>query len=137
MKPVPSVRHATFTDFPVINSYDEFLGDRRLDMQRKELIVCDFGESKAIGFGKLTNHYFFDWPMLSILCVKSEYRRNGVARALIQHAILMCRGSRLYTSTEVDNDMMNAVMENMKFKQVGYIDSLNFDDRRELVFRLL
>jgi len=131
------VRDGKFADFRIIVEYDEFIGDRRLDLQRKELIVGDFGDDLAVGYGRLTNCSFFDWPFLSILCTKRAFRRSGIGTLIVQEAARRCSQSRLYTSTEADNVEMIGLMKKLNCEEIGFVDNLNLDGKRELLFRVL
>lgn len=130
------VRPARFDDYPKLCSFDEFLGDRRIDMQKGELYVCDCPDEQAVGYLKLSTEHFFDWPMVVILCVKESSRRMGVGSKLLRFASQFEHLPRLYVSTEASNDPMRKLLADEGASEIGYIDLLNLDEERELLYRL-
>ncbi|PID64081.1 MAG: hypothetical protein CSB44_00140 [Gammaproteobacteria bacterium] len=130
------IRPARFDDYPRIISYDVFLGDRRLDIQRGELYVCDTENSSAVGYMKITRNQFLDWPLLAALCVDTKFRRRGFGTALLNHAQGLETAIRMYLSTETGNKAMLRLLEKAGAQRIGYLDKLNLNDERELFFRL-
>lgn len=130
------IRPAKFDDYPRLCIYDEFLGDRRIDMQKGQILVCDSPNEKAIGYLRISTDHFFDWPFVVILSVKSEFRRLGAGSSLIRHASSLEILPRLYVSTEANNKPMRKLLAGVGASDIGYIDSLNLDEARELIFRL-
>lgn len=130
------VRAARFDDYPILCEFDDFLGDRRIDMQRGEILVCDFADESAIGYLRISPNHFFDWPFVVNLCVKKEYRRRGIGVALLRAASELPLLPRLYISTEQSNDPMRKLLNSMDVSEIGFVDQLNIDDERELLYRL-
>jgi len=130
------VREAKFEDFAMLNEFDEFLGDRRIDMQRGEIFVCDFSGETAIGYLRLSANHFFDWPFVVNLCVKEKFRRRGAGVSLLRFAIEQSHLPRLYISTEQSNTAMRKLLSSISAPEIGFIDRLNIDEERELIYRL-
>ena len=130
------VRQAVFSDYPIIVEYDDFIGDRRLDMQRNEILVADQDEAIAVGYAKVCTDQFFYWPLLANLIVKEDFRRRGIGTSIVSHLIEETEFVRLYTSTEEDNVAMRGLMTTLGIEQVGFVDGLNLDDTREILYRL-
>lgn len=130
-------RMAEMNDFPLIRDYDEFIGDRRIDLQRAELLVCDIAEHKAVSYARVSTSHFFEWPFLVFICTEPAWRRHGAAMALVRALTANFRATRLYTSTEESNEAMRSLLAGVAAEQIGYLDRLNFDGEREVVYRLI
>jgi ribosomal protein S18 acetylase RimI-like enzyme len=130
------IRFGRFSDYPILQGYDEFIGDRRLDLQAGEIVVADGPKATAIGYFRISSGAFLGWPLLTTLCVSSDYRRRGVGEALIAHAVNDVRFTRLFTSTEVENMAMRTLLTKAGAQEIGHVDCLNLNDERELLFRL-
>jgi RimJ/RimL family protein N-acetyltransferase len=130
----PIVRAAIIPDYKAIVAYDEFLGDRRIDMERGELFVADMGVAKAVGYLKLTSNEFCNKPLISIVNVREDSRHQGIATALIQDAISRTGWKKVYISTEPSNSAMLTLLPRLGFKEVGTIRELNFDGEDEIFF---
>ena len=74
-----NVRKSRFSDYQYLLKFDEFTGDRRIDMERGELLVADLDSKACIGYAKLTSYEFFNKPLISIVNTHPEYRGIGVA----------------------------------------------------------
>lgn len=128
------IRPAEVPDYKIIVEYDQFLGERRIDMERGELFVADVGEARAVGYFKLTSNEFCHKPLVSIVIVRPEYRRQGIATAMIEEAIRRASWTKVYTSTEPGNLAMHNLLHRIGFKLVGTIEGLNFDGDDEVFF---
>ena len=131
-----NIRFGRFSDYPILQQYDEFIGDRRLDLQAGEIVVADQTKATAVGYFRVSSGAFLGWPLLTTLCVKTDFRRRGVGDALIEHAINDERFTRLFTSTEVGNVAMRALLSKAGAQEIGHVDRLNLNNERELLFRL-
>lgn len=129
-----TIRPAEVSDYRIINDYDDFAGDRRIDMERGELFVADTADERSVGFLKLTSNEFFNKPMISIVNVRPNLRRRGIASALIRNAVEKASWCKVYTSTEADNEVMHLLLPKLGFERVGSIGGLNFDGGDEVVF---
>jgi len=131
-----TIRVPQIDDIRLIQAYDEFHGERRLDFQRGELVVADYEDQKAVGFVKMSNGEFMDCPLISVLFVNEGFRRRGVARALMDH---VCRSSKspfIYLCTEVSNHGMRALLLSAGWSEVGHVDEFSSDGERELIFKI-
>lgn len=131
-----SIRPGRLDDYPQLVTYDEFLGDRRLDLQAGLLLIAGTGERSAAGYAGIVPDQFLGCPLLISLCVHPEVRREGVGLALLTHVIQTARFPRLYTSTETSNVTMRALLDKVSATQIGYADQLYMDGSREVLFRL-
>lgn len=127
------IRMARKSDFPQINEWDEFWGDRRQEMQRGEIYVADF-RGECLGYLRITRNEFLNYPLIAVVCTKPSYRRTGIALSLIKHIESIFNGLRIFSTTEVTNQEMIALFYKSGFQQSGFIDCLNSDGSRELIF---
>lgn len=80
--------------------------------------------------------YRTDWfqcTMVSLVCVREDFRRRGVARALYQAVEGMSPSPRLYSSTEETNTVLIRMHRALGFAPSGHIDNLP-QGYRELLF---
>lgn len=130
------IRAAALSDYGPITGYDEFIGDRRINLQAGEITVADMNGRAAIAYRRIAPQQFLGWPLLAILCVKNEYRRKGIGLKLIETAIADSRFVRLYTTTEESNSAMRGLLERVSAAYIGHADKLNINGDRELLYRL-
>ncbi|MFB9222733.1 GNAT family N-acetyltransferase [Paracoccus cavernae] len=135
MRPETIIRSCEIRDYPALKSFDEFMGDRRIDMQQGSLLVAALDDA-VIGYVKVAPSEFMGWPLLSILCVAPSSRRQGVGRALVEGAKSCPRWLRLYASTESSNLAMRALLQRCGAHEIGFSDDLNISGERETLFRL-
>lgn len=128
------IRKSKISDYPVLREFDEFAGDRRMDMERGELLIADLGSNSCVGYAKLTCNEFFNKPLISIVNTHPDYRGKGVATALIKAAIDQATWHKVYTTTEVSNTKMQSLLQHLGFEQVAEIKGFNFDGEAEFVF---
>ena len=120
-----TVRRAIRSDYPIIKAYDPFMGDRREDIERGELFVADHDDHRAAGYLKLSSAMFFNKPFVTYLCVKSEFRREGVASKLLLGIEQHVGWHRLFISTEEDNIAMQELLAKLGYEKCGEITRLN------------
>lgn len=128
------VRSAEISDYKILNQYDEFAGDRRIEMERGELFVADIDGTKAVGFLVITSNEFFNKPLISLVNVAPDFRQKGVAKALIEFAIKRSGWIKLYAATEASNDIMHTLFPKVGFELVGEIMDFNFDGEAEKIY---
>lgn len=130
------VRPGQLSDYPHIVLYDEFPGDRRLDLQAARIWIADTPGETSAGYACIDPTDFLGWPLLSRLCVKPGARRFGVAETLIRGLLSDSIYLRLYTSTEQSNQPMRTLLAKVGAQEIGYTDELNFSAERECLYRL-
>jgi RimJ/RimL family protein N-acetyltransferase len=129
------VRNCQISDYPIIREYDQFMGDRRLDMERGELLVSDYGQQQAVGYLKLTSNEFFNKPLISLVNVSEEFRGLGIGAKLIGHALNEAKWHQVYLTTEPKNTGMQKLALRLGFEEAGVVKGLNFTGEDELIFR--
>lgn len=135
MRPRTIIRPCEIRDYPALKSFDEFMGDRRIDMQQGNLLIAEL-EDVAVGYAKVAPSDFMGWPLLSIVCVSSAMRGQGIGRELVNGVKSTAQWLRLYTSTEASNLSMRALLKNCNAREIGFADDLNMSGEREMLFRL-
>lgn len=131
-----NIRFGALRDYPDLLEFDEFIGDRRLDLQAGELLVAESTGGRAEGYLRISPTGFLGWPLLALLCVRTDVRRRGAGQALVTAAIADGRFPRLYVTTEQGNDAMLELFFKLGAEAIGHVDQLNFDGGRDLLFRL-
>tara|TARA_R110002072_G_scaffold20841_10_gene75264 strand:+ start:842 stop:1213 length:372 start_codon:yes stop_codon:yes gene_type:complete len=118
-----------------MKEFDVFAGDRRMDMERGELLVADYKAHLCAGYLKLTSNEFFNKPLISLVVINEAYRSRGIGSQLIIEAIERASWHEVYLTTEARNTGMQRLASKLGFLEVGLVRGLNFDGEDELVFR--
>jgi ribosomal protein S18 acetylase RimI-like enzyme len=95
---------------------------------------CAVADVGPVGYAVLTQH-FFGQPFLELVMVDPAYRRRGVGRQLIRHAINSAPGPMLWTSTNASNLPMQNLLADLGFVRSGIVEGLDQGDP-ELIFRI-
>ncbi len=90
-------------------------------------------EGIAPGGFAIWDRSFFGYPFVSLLIVRPDARRRGIATALVRQIEAVCDADRLFTSTNESNAPMRAVCAALGYEPSGRIDNLD-DGDPELVF---
>lgn len=135
MRPKMIIRACETSDYPALKSFDEFIGDRRIDMQQGNLLVA-VRNDVVVGYARVAPSEFMGWPLLSIICVAASFRGQGIGKDLVESVIAAPRLLRLYTSTEASNVTMQALLRRCSAREIGFMDELNMSGEREVLFRL-
>jgi GNAT superfamily N-acetyltransferase len=100
-------------------------------LERHHLIVAESSES-IVGFLA----YRIDWfqcTFVSLVVVREDYRRRGIAREMFKAVEAMSPTPRLFSSTEETNAVSIRMHAALGFAPSGHIDNLP-QGSRELVF---
>ena len=97
----------------------------------RQMIVARRGAMR-LGYA-IVNRDFFGQVFIALLFVHSDYRRQGVARALLDYVVKTCPEPKLFTSTNKSNLPAQAFFEAYGFVRSGYIKNLDVDDP-ELIY---
>ncbi|MEJ2762949.1 GNAT family N-acetyltransferase [Photobacterium sp. MCCC 1A19761] len=128
------IRRSKVTDYVRMKEFDEFAGDRRMDMERGELFIADLGSIPCVGYLKLTSNEFFNKPLISLVNTHPDYRGKGIGAALIRSAVAQAGWHKVYSTTEESNTRMQSLFESIGFEKVGTICDFNFDGEAEWVY---
>ena len=103
----------------------------RSHLERHHLLVAhDRGEVVGV-LGYRTD--WFQCTFVSLVSVRPDHRKRGIARALYQAVEGMSPSPRLYSSTEETNSAAIQMHTALGFQASGYIDNLP-QGYRELLF---
>lgn len=103
----------------------------RRHVERHHVLVAETNDQVA---GMLA--YRTDWfqcTMVSLVCVREDFRRQGVARALFTAVERMSPSPRLFSSTDETNALSIRMHTALGFAPSGHIDNLP-QGYRELLF---
>jgi GNAT superfamily N-acetyltransferase len=94
-------------------------------------------DNGAIAGFAVFDRSFFEQPFISLLFVMAERRREGIARALVEHIESICPAAKLFTSTNESNVAMQRFCDALGFVKSGYIDNLDEGDPEIVYFKRL
>jgi GNAT superfamily N-acetyltransferase len=109
--------------------------DRRTFIQRSvEWQACFVITSNEdiIGYSVL-EYSFYEQGFVAILYTRPDYRHQGAGSLLMEHMESICQTAKLFTSTNLSNRPMQALLAKRKYILSGVIHHLDEDDP-ELVF---
>jgi len=132
------IRHAQASDLPTVMELAAgLLGPQRAGpfvrshVERHHLLVADSGEAVVGVLAYRTD--WFQCTFVSLVSVRDEFRRRGVARALFKAVEQMSTSPRLFSSTEETNAASIRMHTALGFSPSGHIDNLP-QGYRELLF---
>ena len=89
-------------------------------------------EGEPVGF-IVYNRAFFHRPFIEKVLVAEAFRRQGIGRALVDHACAVWHREPVWASTNQSNAAMRALLIGAGFVESGKIDNLDPGDP-ELIF---
>ncbi len=132
------IRHAQPADLPaVMDLAAGLIGPERAGpfvrshVERHHLLVADSGEAVVGVLAYRTD--WFQCTFVSLVCVRDDFRRRGVARGLFKAVEQMSPSPRLFSSTEETNASSIRMHTALGFAPSGHIDNLP-QGYRELLF---
>lgn len=130
-----TIRRATYEESKSMRDFDVFIGDRRIDNSRGELLVAIENE-KIKGYISYSSDMFFNKPFIRLLCVRQSAHRQGIGLALLKTVLNTYTGLDVWTSTEDWNEPAIKLFEKLGFEKKGTIAGLNKDNSNEVFFVL-
>lgn len=137
-----SIRPAVENDVDALCSLDLVARQEseRRDFIRREVasgncFVALTGET-VIGYGVL-NYTFYYNGCIDMLYVHAEYRRRGAGALLLRHMESLCRTPKLFTSTNLSNLRMQALLAKSGYELSGVIHNLDEGDPEIVYFKRL
>jgi GNAT superfamily N-acetyltransferase len=137
-----SVRPAADSDVEALCSLDLIA---RLEAERREFIkgsvaagTCYVAVAggEVIGYGVL-DYTFYRQGCVGMLYVHSGHRRRGAGAALLRHMEGVCRTPKLFTSTNLSNLPMQALLNRLGYTLSGVIHNLDEGDPEIVYFKRL
>lgn len=127
------IRRATYDEAKGIKAWDVFIGDRRIDNWRGELLIA-IDDGDIAGYIAYSSNLFYNRPFIALLCVKESKRRKGIGRGLVQRVLSVYEGIDVWASTEEWNLPAVSLLESLGFRKMGAIRGLNRDESVEAYF---
>lgn len=84
-------------------------------------------DGEVLGYVAL-DYSFFGNGFVSHLLVREDARREGIGEALMRHAMASCRTGKLFTSTNLSNAPMQALLGKLGFELTGVVHDLDLGD---------
>lgn len=141
-RPMIIIEKATGDDFEHVCAFDRMvLGDSSRQnflanaIKAAQCLIARIGDVR-VGFAVLEQS-FYGQSFISLLIVHRDYRRRGVATALIRHIESICPTEKLFISTNESNVIMQRVCEALGFVRSGYIENLDEGDPEIIYFKRL
>jgi GNAT superfamily N-acetyltransferase len=118
-----NLRVAEEADASSIDEFDIFVGDRVVEIERREIILAEW-EGAIAGYLRL-HRDFFAKPFIALLIVRKEFRRKGIAESLMKAAEELCAmDERIFTSTESHNLEMMRLLDKLGYRPCGVVDHI-------------
>jgi GNAT superfamily N-acetyltransferase len=134
------IRPAVPDDIAAITAFDLIAQkeDERVEFIRRVVHANEayvaVEADKVIGYGVL-NYTFYYLGCIDMLYIHSDHRRKGVGAMLLSHMEGLCRTSKLFTSTNLSNLPMQALLAKMNYVLSGVIHNLDEDDPEIVYFK--
>lgn len=90
------------------------------------MLVAEQGE-EIVGY-VVQDCSFFERGFVHLLYVSERHRRQGVGAALLADSIAACATSRVFTSTNLSNVRMQALLAKLGWVRAGVVDGLDEGD---------
>jgi GNAT superfamily N-acetyltransferase len=135
-------RTAQHSDVDAIISFDPIA---QQEQQRVEFIrrsidqgVCHVAliDDQPVAYGVLV-YTFFGNAFIDLLYVASDHRRQGVGAALMGYLESISQGDKLFTSTNLSNLRMQALLQKLNYALSGVIHNLDEGDPELVYFKRL
>ena len=128
------IRLGQLKDLAQIDAFDLFGGDRQKEIVEKRLQVF-ITDTKITGYtAVIEESSIFGHPLITFLCVHPQYRRQGIASALLSAIEQQYSDRQLFISTESNNSIMLDLIKNRSYRQSGSLSGLNYDGSDEVYF---
>ncbi|HEY6420615.1 MAG TPA: GNAT family N-acetyltransferase [Candidatus Binataceae bacterium] len=136
------IERASNEDFEHICALDETVvghGSRRAVIARavaESRCAVARADGAVRGFQIADRSFFGNW-FVELLIVHPDYRRRGVASALMRAAELDCPAEKLFTSTNQSNFPMQQLCARLGFIRSGYVENLDPGDPEIIYVKIL
>ena len=89
--------------------------------------ASELEDASLLGYAVL-EYSFFDNGFIPLVCVALEYRRRGVAAALLGFIENLCQRPKLFSSTNLSNAPMHALFARLGYSACGMVIGLDEND---------
>ena len=93
-------------------------------------------DQNAVGYGVL-NYTFYHHGWIDMLYVAGDHSRCGVGTALLEQLERLCKTPKLFTSTNLSNLPMQALLSRRGYLLSGVIHNLDERDPEAVYFKRL
>jgi ribosomal protein S18 acetylase RimI-like enzyme len=136
------IERAANQDFEHICALDETV---HVGTPRRRLIAaaCDQGRVAVARVDDIIRGYvlfdesFFEQFYVRLLLVHPDFRRRGLASALMRAAELDCQTGKMFTSTNQSNLPMQRLCDRLGFVRSGFVENLDEGDPELIYLKLL
>ena len=132
------IRHPQRADMAtVVELASDVIGPERVGpfvrshVERHHLLIAESDDEVVAMLAYRTD--WFQCTLVSLVSVRKDFRRRGVARALFARVAEMSPSPRIFSSTEETNGIAIQMHTALGFVPSGYIDNLP-QGYRELLF---
>jgi GNAT superfamily N-acetyltransferase len=127
------IRLGTPNDFPAINAFDPFAGDRQLELSTGSILIAEI-DSQVIAYVTFTPTGFIGRPFIHFLAVTPAFRRQGIATNLLRAVATRIGPNRLFISTEEGNTPMLQLLKKDGWTNAGCVHHVNDNGSPECFF---
>ena len=91
---------------------------------------------RVVAYGVL-EYSFFGCGFIALIYVAAQRRRKGYATMLVRHMESLCRTPKLFTSTNLSNLRMQALLAKLGYELSGVIHNLDEGDPELIYYKAL
>ncbi|MNO97905.1 putative acyltransferase [compost metagenome] len=134
------VTKATVSDLPLLSKIDSMVIGSEIRKPKIEQYILNEQcvvasiNNEPVGFACFDTH-FFECCFIQLVIVNPDFRRLGIASALIRYIEENCPTSKLFTSTNASNTNMQQVCLSQGFVKSGIIENLDDGDPEWVYFK--
>ena len=124
------IQIARVSDITSIIEFDEFAGDRVREIEAGTCFVA-FKKEQIVAYVSYEPRGLLGQPLLTFLCVRKEFRRQGIALAMVKFVQDRLNTTMLLSSTEDWCVGTQSIFERLGWKKLGEIAGVNKDGSSE------